>query len=129
MDFRTTALLLLGTVLLAGQARAGEPAPVKLDIPPPRDCPLAIACWAHPAITPAYCGYYVGGGAHMCCGDPRGTLDGTWGWDYIGCCYARRVMLNWWHGRRYQGGEGAYKVNGPRLLNLPIFHAGEACCK
>jgi hypothetical protein len=23
-------------------------------------------------------------------------------------------MLGWWHGRRSQGGAGAYKIDGPR---------------
>ena len=82
-----------------------------------RDCPLAIAPWARPANTANYDGYYVGGGA-VCRGEDRQPLEGTWGWDYIGCCYARRVMLGWWHGRRYQGGTGAYKIEGPPLPHL-----------
>jgi hypothetical protein len=27
----------------------------------------------------------------------------------------RRVTLEWWHGRRYQGGTGAYQSDGPKL--------------
>lgn len=37
--------------------------------------------------------------------------EGTWGWDYAGRWFPSRVVLNWWHGRKYQGGEGAYKVD------------------
>jgi hypothetical protein len=114
--------------LLAGTAFCDEPAPVLLDVPPPRDCPLAVACGARPVNTPHYDGYYVGGGA-VRRGDDRGPLDGTWGWDYSGCCYGRRVMLGWWHGRRYQGGTGAYKESGPHLGNRVPSHPDGECSR
>jgi hypothetical protein len=59
--------------------------------------------------TGSYIGYYVGGGA-ACPGEPRFVNEGTWGWDYQGWLFPRRVMLDWWHGRRYQGGSGHYRT-------------------
>src|SRR6266404_9043296 len=56
---------------------------------------------AHPSNTPAYGGYYVGGGApHH--GDERFADEGTWGWDYFGHHFNRHIDLGWWHGGRYQ---------------------------
>jgi hypothetical protein len=77
-----------------------------------------LARWALPSDTGHYLGYYVGGG----CGrprkaEPRRIDEGTWGWDYQGWLIPRRVMLEWWHGRRYQGGTGAYKSDGPKLYH------------
>ena len=70
----------------------------------------------HPGENAHQVGYYVGGGAawgrHS---EGRYPDEGTWGWDYQGWIIRRRVILNWWHGRRYQGGVGAYKTEGPRL--------------
>ena len=63
-------------------------------------------------------GYYVGGGAvnrHKA--EPRDANDGTWGLDYSGWLIHRHVDLGWWHGRRYQGGPGAYKTDGPKLIH------------
>ena len=75
-----------------------------------------VAWWAIPSDTGHYLGYYVGGG----CGrplkaEPRRSDEGTWGWDYQGWLIPRRVTLEWWHGRRYQGGTGAYQSDGPKL--------------
>lgn len=79
--------------------------------------PQQIAPWAIPSNTPAYSGYYLGGGAlSLRKGEPRTPEEGTWGWDYFGRHFRRRVDLLWWHGRRYQGGSGAYQTDGPRLL-------------
>ncbi len=80
--------------------------------------PQAVACWAIPSNTKAKVGYYVGGGCainHLA--DPRCLQEGTWGWDYGGCFFPRRVMLGWWHGRCYQGGTEGYKSDGPHLEN------------
>ena len=78
--------------------------------------PQEIACRAHPSDTSAYCGYTVGGGAaHH--GEPRYLDEGTWGWDYSGWIFKRRVGLDWFHGAHYQGGPGAYKTDGPRLVH------------
>jgi hypothetical protein len=112
--------------LFAGLARGDDPL---LDIDSCRSgYVLPIARWAKPSNTPAYVGYYVGGGA-PCLGDPRCLTEGTWGWDYSGCLFSRRVMLHWFHGRRYQGGIGSYATDGPPCN--PLKHCGESsdCCK
>lgn len=94
-------------------------APIVERVPPrPRTGPPRIACWAIPSNSKAYAGYYVGGGTAFCWGQPRMEREGTWGWDYRGCWLPHRVFLQWWHGRRSQGGAGAYRIDGPRL-----FHA------
>jgi hypothetical protein len=79
-------------------------------LPPP------VACYARPSDTGSYCGYYVGGGCATRRGEAREAWEGTWGWDYLGCLFRRRIYLQWWHGRRYQGGTRGYRIDGPRLL-------------
>jgi hypothetical protein len=96
-----------------------EPAPPESpDPPPPHDPnhtlqragnPQIVAWYAQPSDTGSYIGYYVGGGA-ACRGEPRNINEGTWGWDYQGWLFPRRVALDWWHGRRYQGGIGHYRT-------------------
>ena len=77
-----------------------------------------LAWWAIPSDTGHYLGYHVGGGSgHPLRAEPRRVDEGTWGWDYQGWLVPRRVALGWWHGRRYQGGTGAYKTDGPRLYH------------
>jgi hypothetical protein len=72
---------------------------------------------ARPSDTGRYTGYTVGGGSvRLRKGDPPLPHEGTWGWDYVGGVFKRRVILNWWHGRRYQGGPGAYQTDGPKIL-------------
>src|SRR5262245_40385346 len=66
-------------------------------------CPLSVAWYARPSDTGAYVGYYVGGGCAWR-GQPRSAAEGTWGWDYRGFLFPRRIALNWC--RRYQGGVG-----------------------
>ncbi len=70
-----------------------------------------------PAIcsnTRHYGGYWVGGGLpHK--GDAPGLQEGTFGWDYFGILFNKRIALNWSHGERHQGGPGAYKTDGPKL--------------
>jgi hypothetical protein len=73
--------------------------------------PLEVRAHAVPSDTGHYVGYYVGGGA-PCRGDARDRDDGTWGWDYGGLLLPKRVALGWYHGRRYQGGVGAYRTTG-----------------
>ena len=75
-----------------------------------------ISKLAAPSETPAYVGYYVGGGCAFK-GGPPGPDDGTYGWDY-GCIwkYKIRVMLGWCH--KYQGGKGPYKIDGPRTVDI-----------
>jgi hypothetical protein len=74
--------------------------------------PPGISAHAHPTYTPAYVGYFVGGGS-ACGGCGRRVEDGTWGRDYEGIFLPRHVWLNWTHGLRYQGGTGAYNPDGP----------------
>jgi hypothetical protein len=71
----------------------------------------AVSCLAVPTDTGHYVGYRVGGGV-PCLGGPPCADDGTWGWDYSGWLFPRHVMLRWTHGRRYQGGVGAYRTTG-----------------
>ena len=78
-------------------------------------CPLNVSDCAHPTNTPAYQGGYVGGGAAFH-GDPPTLEEGTWGRDYVGWRFLRLVFIGWSHGRRYQGGDGAYKTDGPHLI-------------
>jgi hypothetical protein len=75
--------------------------------------PECVRPRAIPSDTGRYCGYAVGGGAvlHR---DGRYLDEGTWGWDYLGLCFRKRVALDWWHGR-YQGGAGQYQTDGPKL--------------
>ncbi len=85
--------------------------------------PLWLSAQAAPTITPAYVGYYVGGGsAHG--GEPRRWEEGTWGWDYEGTHFLRRVPLFWSHGARNQGGTGSYRTDGrhiPDVFNLRLL--------
>src|SRR6185295_13293712 len=53
--------------------------------------------------TAHYGGYLVGGG-RPCRGDRPTPGEGTFGWDYFGLLFNKRVALNWSHGRQYQGG-------------------------
>jgi hypothetical protein len=83
----------------SGEARAGYPSEVN--------------CCAQPSDDGHYVGYEVGGGS-ACPGDGPTVYDGTWGWDYSGLWLPARVVLDWFHGTQYQGGTGAYQVDGPR---------------
>src|SRR5579864_8970010 len=105
-------LILLGLGIAAQYALAD---PLPLPQPSSASTPTLqpIARWAIPGNNGHYEGYYVGGG----CSRPRRadgrTVDeGTWGWDYKGWLIPRNIVPGWWHGRRYQGGSGAYKTDG-----------------
>ena len=79
--------------------------------------PQETSRWARPSDTGRYTGYTVGGGAvRLRKGDAPLAHEGTWGWDFIGGRFQRRVIPGWWHGRRYQGGPGAYQTDGPKIL-------------
>ena len=115
---RLCALLAPAALLaLTAAAQAGDPIPLGSD-----GCDHTFARAGHPEIvsrcaqpsnTPAYGGYYVGGGS-PCKGGPPGPLEGTFGWDYFGCRrWPHRIALGW--AGRYQGGTGAYKTDGPRI--------------
>jgi hypothetical protein len=71
---------------------------------------------AYPTDAPPYCFGWVGGGAPTGIGDARTLEEGTWGMDYCGHLVRHRVWLNWFHGRRAQGGEGRYETDGPKLV-------------
>ena len=76
-------------------------------------CAMLVRRHAIPSNTSHYGGYWVGGGAPILGGSP--TLEeGTFGWDYFGLTFSKRIALNWTHGR-HQGGAGAYKTDGPRV--------------
>lgn len=100
-----------------GSSPASAEAPI-VEHPPKRfrAGPPRLACWACPSNTSAYRGYYLGGGSAFCLGQPRMAAEGTWGWDYHGCWLPQRVLLQWWHGRCFQSGVGAYRIDGPRPL-------------
>jgi hypothetical protein len=113
-----SAILVVVFALTAagGMACAGAPPP---SCPHERAAyPVCVAWYAQPSNTPRYSGGYVGGGS-ACRGDPRCPEEGTWGWDYTGWrCLLPRVWLGWWHGRRYQGGTGAYTTDGPHVPDV-----------
>ena len=84
----------------------------------------------HPeaSVTSGGIGYYVGGG--VCLGHGPGHArypdEGTWGWDDTGFhSWRRRVILGWSHGRKYQGGTGAYWTEGHVPFDaINAFRAG-----
>jgi hypothetical protein len=76
-------------------------------------CAMLVRRHAIPSNTPHYGGYWVGGGAPILGSSPY-LDEGTFGWDYFGITFRKRVALNWTHGR-HQGGAGAYQTDGPRL--------------
>ena len=85
--------------------------------------PRDLAHHIEPSTTPGGIGYYVGGGVpvgHKHHHDEgRRPEDGTWGWDETGSVHLRhRVILGWSHGRKYQGGTGAYRTDGPVVPDL-----------
>jgi hypothetical protein len=89
---------------------------------PPEDgnvrsgCPQCISRLAAPSDNCHFSGDYVGGDT-LLHGQNRCTADGTWGWDYDGLLFAKHIWLGWSHGARYQGGTGAYRTDGPKLLH------------
>lgn len=76
--------------------------------------PFCLSKWARCTDDKYDRGYYVGGGAAKG-GDIRYWHEGTWGWDYDGP--GTHVQLGWFHGRRYQSGEGSYE---PDEKNRPF---------
>jgi hypothetical protein len=127
--------LTLAASLLSAAGRAEPPNPAPPPAPgclpaaEPTPAPCvgtlpAVRKHAAPSDTGSYIGYYVGGGVPVC-GEPRHPDEGTWGWDYSGCYFHRCVVLFWTHGRLYQGGMGAYKSEGPKLLHHHEGHEKE----
>ena len=72
--------------------------------------PQCVSHIARPSIGCHESGYYVGGGA-VFGGDARCTHEGTFGWDYNGRLFPKRIALGWHHGRRSQGGVCAYRTD------------------
>lgn len=137
---RTSEALTLAALLILGSsARAGDHLGyLHGDGPPPPgrpQClpnthvragyPQCLATHVQATNTAGGVGYYVGGGAAHG-GAARCREEGTWGWDetgHPGC--RRRVALGWWHGRKDQGGTGAYATDGPHVPD-PIAGATAA---
>jgi hypothetical protein len=82
--------------------------------------PRALAGHLEPSKTSGGIGYYVGCGVlAIGRGEPRRRDEGTWGWDETGGQhFRRRIILGWSHGRKYQGGTGAYRTDGPVMPDL-----------
>jgi hypothetical protein len=113
-----TAMITLSSVALSAQ----DPPRTTHHSPPPLQ---PIARFAMPSNNARYIGYYVGGGcACRFKAEPRRPDEGTWGWDYQGALIPRIVNLGWWHGRRYQGGTGAYQTDGPHYHAVETGEAG-----
>jgi hypothetical protein len=83
--------------------------------------PQCVSPLAKSAESPFEVGYYVGGGARVkgWLGEERRDNEGTWGADYTGILFHKKIELRWSHGKRYQGGVGAYRTDGPRLIHRP----------
>jgi len=115
---RCGPVLVLGLVLAGGlgwpsggwAAEEAEPPSTRVQARVRAGHPQQIAPWAWLSVRRHHRGYYLGGGAAFA-GDPRDVRrEGTWGWDYAPAW--SRVRLRWWHGRRDQGGGGAYRSDG-----------------
>jgi hypothetical protein len=80
--------------------------------------PDEISHFARPSDNPRYFGYYVGGGSPCRGRGPEQPAEGTWGWDYGGlfCWFKPHIELLW--AGRYQGGIGAYKIDGPPVKDV-----------
>ena len=89
--------------------------------------PLSLSEHVEPTNNGDSYGYYVGGGGGHGSG-PRCRNEGTYGWDYTGIKFPRRVVLGWNHGRKFQGGTGYYQTNDPVevpnvfAIELPKHH-------
>ena len=95
-------------------ALAGDPHVHRADEHACAGCSMLIRPHAICSNTAHYGGYWVGGGI-PCRREMPFVGEGTFGWDYFGVLVPKRIALNWSHGRRYQGGSGAYMTDGPRL--------------
>lgn len=84
--------------------------------------PLGLRRHLEPTNAGDSYGYYVGGGGGHGSG-PRCREEGTYGWDYTGIHFPRRVVLGWNHGRKFQGGTGSYQTNDP--VEVPNVFAVE----
>jgi hypothetical protein len=113
---RLSSVLLTAILTLLALALRAKSSPPQDDIRRAGQ-PQEISRLAQPIQPTRMIGYYIGGGAlNRYKADVALPTDGTWGLDYTGGLFRRRVDLGWWHGRRYQGGAGAYKTDGPKLI-------------
>ncbi|MDZ4852152.1 MAG: hypothetical protein SGI77_22925 [Pirellulaceae bacterium] len=78
--------------------------------------PDCIGRFAKCSVTSDHSVGYVGGSTVFFWGEPRKTHEGTFGLDYSGHWFSRKVWLLWSHGHKEQGGAGAYASDGPRIL-------------
>lgn len=117
LSLLSAALACLTFLGAAPRQKSGRQMPPAVPVVRTNGLPYEIARHAKPTYTPEYDYGWVGGGAPTWRGEPRRANEGVWGRDYLGVLYLRRVWPNWWHGRRYQGGAGAYATEGPKLLH------------
>jgi hypothetical protein len=96
------------------QALGGDPYSHRAAAHARAGCAMNIRPHAIPSNTRHYGGYWVGGGQPIK-GRCPSVDEGTFGWDYFGLSFTKRIDLNWSQGRRYQSGTGAYKTDGPRV--------------
>lgn len=113
------------------QKKEGTPPPgAPRDIPNTDEragYPRTFSDHLEPSATSGGIGYYVGGGSSFWRGRREGPYrwEGTWGWDETGAShFRRRVVLGWSHGRRYQGGAGAYRVDGRTPPDVVFLGSG-----
>ncbi len=97
------------------QALNGDPYGFRSEDHACAGCAMLIRRHAIPSNTPHYGYYQVGGGVPIR-GDFPMLDEGTFGWDYSGILFNKRVALGWTHGRLFQGGTLGYKPDGPRHL-------------
>jgi hypothetical protein len=91
--------------------------------------PQCISKCAQPGRTCKYDVGYIGGGCHGGRGECRGEMDGTFGWDYVGClCHKpARVFLNWCHCKDCQPERGPYKTDGPHVPDIFSLRPVKRC--
>ncbi|HVX12572.1 MAG TPA: hypothetical protein VHC22_15430 [Pirellulales bacterium] len=110
-------ICILVSAVAMGAARPKTPQPPAAPVVRTNGVPYPVGRFAKPTYGPDYGYGWVGGGAPSRRGEPRRANEGVWGRDYSGVVYHRRVWPNWWHGQREQGGTGAYRPDGLKLLH------------
>jgi hypothetical protein len=105
------------------QQKEGTPPPGQPRSIPHTDAragfPRSLSGHLESSATAGGIGYHVGGGVPFGRGEGRRGGDGTWGWDETGSRhFRRRTILGWSQGRKYQGGTGAYRTDGPVVPDL-----------
>jgi hypothetical protein len=94
------------------QALAGDPYGHRAAAHARAGCLMNVRPLALPSNTASYDGYWIGGGQAIK-GYCPAIEDGTFGWDYFGLLFTKRIDLHWSYGRRHQGGTGSYHTDGP----------------